>query len=87
MSRHRGRAALDSPAPRPHSGGMTYTAVTQPTIGQRVTNPYRHDASTVAPRSGVIRAVLGDPRYVMVLCDDDIVRTMDTHHLVTTTTN
>ena len=62
--------------------GMTYVAVTQPTIGQRVTNPYRFDGGAI--RSGIIRAVLGNPRYVQVLCDDDIVRTMDTRTLVTT---
>jgi hypothetical protein len=66
---------------------MTYTEVTEvtaPTVGIRVMDPYRKDR-----RSGIVRSVLGDPRYVQVLCDDDIVRTMDTRTLVTfvTTTN
>ena len=60
------------------------TEVTAPTVGIRVMDPYRKDR-----RSGIVRAVLGDPRYVQVLCDDDIVRTMGTRTLVTfvTTTN
>lgn len=60
---------------------MLYTEVTEvtaPTVGIRVMDPYRKDR-----RSGIVRAVLGDPRYVQVLCDDDIVRTMDTRTLVT----
>lgn len=56
---------------------MTYTAVTAtPALGTRVIDPYNN-------RSGIVRAVLGNPRFVQVLCDDDIVCTMDTRNLVT----
>ena len=54
------------------------TEVTAPTVGIRVMDPYRKDR-----RSGIVRAVLDNPRYVQVLCDDDIVRTMDARTLVT----
>lgn len=60
-----------------HTGGMIYTAVTAaPALGTRVIDPYNN-------RSGIVRAVLGNPRFVQVLCDDGIVRTMDTRNLVT----
>lgn len=43
-------------------------------IGQTVIN-------VQTEMTGVIRAILGNPRYVQVLCDDDVMRTMDTSNL------